>query len=97
MTTSMNMTPEASRPQTGARRRYSAAYKQRILAEYEAADRTGKGALLRREGLCTWLISCWREERDKGALGWRRPRPSEAAEIAGDLDRAASTSVSTRP
>ena len=33
--------------------RYSAAYKQRILAEYEQLDREGKGALLRREGLYT--------------------------------------------
>lgn len=47
--------------------RYSAAYKQRILAEYEQLDREGKGALLRREGLYTQLISVWRKQRDKGA------------------------------
>ncbi len=29
---------------------------------------TGRGALLRREGLYTSLISAWREQRDKGAL-----------------------------
>jgi transposase len=78
----MTVTPRASIPQTGQvaddpdpevpsraqRRRYSAAYKQKILAEYESLDRAGKGALLRREGLYTSLISAWREQRDQGAL-----------------------------
>jgi transposase-like protein len=78
----MTVTPTASRPQAGRvaedpdpevparaqRRRYSAAYKQRILTEYESLDRVGKGALLRREGLYTSLISAWREQRDQGAL-----------------------------
>jgi transposase-like protein len=90
MTTTIHTTPEVPGPQTGwvgeepgpevsaraSRRRYSAAYKARILAEYEAADRAGKGALLRREGLYTSLISNWREQRDKGAL-------SELAKPAG--------------
>lgn len=49
-------------------RRYAAAYKQRILEEYEQLDRAGKGALLRREGLYNQLISQWRKQRDKGAL-----------------------------
>jgi transposase len=48
-------------------RRYSAEYKQRILAEYEQCDRAGKGALLRREGLYNQLISHWRKQRDTGA------------------------------
>jgi transposase len=47
---------------------YSAAYKARILEEYEFLDRAGKGALLRREGLYTSLISAWRIQRDQGAL-----------------------------
>jgi transposase-like protein len=49
-------------------RRYSAGYKARILAEYERQDKQGKGALLRREGLYTSLISEWRRQRDRGAL-----------------------------
>jgi hypothetical protein len=48
--------------------RYTAAYKKRILEEYEQLDRAGKGALLRREGLYNQLISTWRKQRDKGAL-----------------------------
>ena len=65
-------------PARAQRRRYSAGYKQRILAEYESLDRAGKGALLRREGLYTSLISEWRKQRDKGALAGlqqRRGRP----------------------
>ncbi len=49
-------------------RRYSAKYKARVLAEYETLDKAGKGALLRREGLYSSLISTWRDQRDRGAL-----------------------------
>ena len=56
--------PERARPP----RQYPAAYKLRILEEYERLDKKGKGALLRREGLYTSLISEWRKQRDKGAL-----------------------------
>jgi transposase len=58
-------------PEVSARarsRRYSASYKARVLAEYEELDKAGKGALLRREGLYTSLISAWRAQRDQGAL-----------------------------
>ena len=47
-------------------RRYSAKYKARVLAEYETLDKAAKGALLRREGLYTSLISAWRDQRDRG-------------------------------
>ena len=66
--------PERPRPP----RRYPAAYKLRILEEYEQLDKAGKGALLRREGLYTSLISEWRKQRDQGALAalqQRRGRP----------------------
>lgn len=49
-------------------RRYSAKYKAQVLDEYERLDKTAKGALLRREGLYTSLISAWRRQRDEGAL-----------------------------
>ncbi|MBW3578156.1 MAG: hypothetical protein KY462_10540 [Actinobacteria bacterium] len=55
-------------PARARRRSYTAKYKQEILAEYEQLDRDGKGALLRREGLYTSLISEWRKQRDRGAL-----------------------------
>jgi transposase len=44
-------------------RRYSAKYKAQI-DEYEQLDKAGKGALLRREGLYTSLISEWPKQRD---------------------------------
>jgi transposase len=59
---------EAEVPERATRRTYSAQYKLRILAEYERRDRDGKGALLRREGLYTSLLSEWRKQRDQGAL-----------------------------
>jgi len=60
--------PDPEVPERARRRTYTAKYKRDILAEYEACDRAGKGALLRREGLYSSLISAWREQRDKGAL-----------------------------
>jgi transposase len=66
--------PERPRPP----RTYPAAYKLRILGEYEQLDKAGKGALLRREGLYTSLLSEWRKQRDRGALAaleQRRGRP----------------------
>ena len=63
--------PRPERPDHSAvarRRRYDAAYKLEILAEYDTLDRDGKGALLRREILYTSLISEWRKQRDRGAI-----------------------------
>jgi len=58
--------PDPEVPAKARSRTYSAAYKARILAEYESLDKAGKGALLRREGLYTSLISAWRIQRDQG-------------------------------
>jgi len=85
-------------------RRYAAKYKAQILDEYERLDKAGKGALLRREGLYTSLISEWRRQRDRGALealakpAGRQladPRDREVARLrrenerlAAELDRA---------
>ena len=57
------------------RRRYSAAYKVAILAEYDSLDRDGKGKLLQREGLYTSLLSQWRKQRDRGAQSALDGRP----------------------
>lgn len=59
--------PDPEVPARARSRRYSASYKAKILAEYEELDKAGKGALLRREGLYTSLISAWRDQRDRGA------------------------------
>ena len=60
--------PDPEVPAKARSRTYSAAYKARILDEYESLDKAGKGALLRREGLYTGMISAWRIQRDQGAL-----------------------------
>ncbi|MFF1739125.1 hypothetical protein [Streptomyces mirabilis] len=59
--------------------RYAAEYKARILAEYETLGKKGKGALLRREGLYSSLITTWRQQRDRGAPGCAH-RTGRAAE-----------------
>jgi transposase-like protein len=58
------------------RRTYTAEYKQRILEETEAAaaTRDGFGALLRREGLYSSLLTYWRRERTDGILEALIPR-----------------------
>ena len=65
----------ASRPDSEVvakpkRRTYTAEYKQRILQEAEVAATTrgGLGALLRREGLYSSLLTYWRRERAQGIL-----------------------------
>jgi transposase len=70
--------PDPQVPERAKRRSYTARYKAEILAEYDTADRGERGALLRREGLYSSLISEWRKQRDKGALealGKTRGRP----------------------
>jgi len=73
--------PDPEVPQRARRRTYTAAYKRDVLAEYEAADRASRGALLRREGLYSSLISAWRDQRDAGALqGLARSSGAAAAD-----------------
>ena len=51
------------------RRQHSAEYKMRILRELDECARKGEGgAILRREGLYSSLISKWREQREQGSL-----------------------------
>ena len=50
------------------RRTFSAEYKLRIVAEYDAAPKNEKGAILRRERLYHSHVKEWRAARDAGAL-----------------------------
>jgi len=63
----------AARPR---RRSFTAEYKARVLAEYDAlpAGSTGRGALLRREGLYTSHLAEWRKARDAACLDALAPR-----------------------
>jgi transposase len=50
------------------RRRFTAEYKLRILREVDRAKEPGEvGAILRREGLYSSLVSVWRRDRDRVA------------------------------
>jgi transposase len=65
------------------RRTFAAEKKLELLAEYDAADREGKGALLRREAIYTSHISEWRKARDRGTLHApaRRRKSAEQVEL----------------
>ena len=57
------------------RRRFSAEYRLRILKHADACKKPGElGALLRREGLYSSLLTNWRRQRDHGALREMRGR-----------------------
>lgn len=79
------------------RRQHTAEYKLRILRELDGCTRKGEvGAILRREGLYSSLISKWREQREQGSLsglgGQRRgpkvdPNAAELARLQGENQR----------
>jgi transposase len=60
--------PDLEVPERPVRRRFSAQYKLDILAEIDAAEPGGIGAILRREGLYSSHLVDWRRARDRGAL-----------------------------
>ncbi|ROO58373.1 hypothetical protein EDC02_0125 [Micromonospora sp. Llam0] len=74
------------------RRTFTAEFKARILAEYDAApDATARGAILRRERLYGSHILDWRKARDAGAAAGltdrrqsteRTRKNTESAELA---------------
>ncbi len=77
------------------RRRFTAEYKLRVLREADACSQLGEiGALLRREGLYSSILSEWRKQRDAGSLQalerprGRKPADRRDAEIAGLRRRA---------
>lgn len=56
------------------RRGFTAEYKLRVLVEADRCTQPGEvGALLRREGLYSSLLSAWRRQRDAGELSTRSP------------------------
>ncbi len=57
------------------RRHFSAEYRLRILKQAERCKKPGElGALLRREGLYSSLLTNWRRQREQGALVGMRAR-----------------------
>lgn len=82
--------PEVS--SKAVRRKFSAAYKRRILRE---ADETGPGgiaSLLRREGLYSSHLTSWRKQRELGEIAGLEPRkrgkkPVARNPLAGEVQR----------
>jgi transposase-like protein len=88
-----SMTPADPEVESKAKRRkFSAAYKQRILDE---ADKSGPGSiagLLRREGLYSSHLNTWRKQRESGEIAGLEPRkrgkkPAVRNPLAGEVDR----------
>ncbi len=68
-------TPSAEVPEKPVRRRFTAEYKLRILAQADRCAEMGQvGELLRREGLYSSLLSTWRKQRDEGVLAGLAPK-----------------------
>ena len=74
-----------------ARRRFGADYKRRILAAADQCLQPGQlGALLRREGLYSSHLTCWRQQRERGELGTLKrgnPAADPAAKEVARLQR----------
>ena len=71
------------------RRRFTAEYKRKILAEVDACSKPGEiGALLRREGLYSSSLGEWKRARERGALAALTPKKrGPAAKILHPLER----------
>lgn len=82
---------------SGIRRVFTPEYKLAILAEYDGCSETGeRGALLRREGLYSSLITDWRRQHRQGLIkaslgrndgGRGGPSLSEVARLRTENER----------
>jgi len=78
----------SSKPERPKRRTFTAAYKARILAEYDALPEGSpeRGALMRRERLYHSHTEHWRHQQETGTLPATSGRPAKSAE-ADELAR----------
>jgi transposase-like protein len=73
-------------PKAG-RRHYTAEYKAGILREADACTELGAiGALLRREGLYSSLLTTWRRERERGELEALAPKKRGRKPARNDVE-----------
>jgi transposase len=90
--------PKSPRGQMPIRRIFSNEYKLSILAEYDRCSESGdKGALLRREGLYSSIITDWRRQHRQGTLvvsdgrastgGRGAPSATEVARLRAENER----------
>ena len=69
--------PGSTRVEVRTRRRFTIDDKRRIVAAYRAAtDSTGRGEVLRREGIYQSHVSKWGRQIDDGTLGTKRSGPA---------------------
>ena len=90
--------PDPELVERARRRRFTAEYKLRILREADACSKPGEiGALLRREGLYSSLLTEWRRQRERGSLAAldrprgrpkADPREAQIAALQRRLERA---------
>jgi transposase len=77
--------PDPEVPEKTKRRKFTVAYKLRMLEESEQCTQPGEiGTLLRREGLYSSHLTTWRKQREQGILQGlnpkkrgRKPRPQD--------------------
>jgi transposase-like protein len=78
--------PDPEVAPTAKRRRFSGAEKRRILAEADRCTKPGEiGALMRREGIYSSMLTNWRKQRDQAereALAPRKRGPKPDAALA---------------
>jgi transposase-like protein len=75
--------PDPEVPEKKSRRKFTAQYKLRILAEADTCKEPGQmGALLRREGLYSSNLTTWRKQRDKGLLDVMSPKKRGRKKLA---------------
>jgi transposase-like protein len=88
--------PDPEVPEKALRRRFTPAYKLRILEEAQQCTKPGqRGALLRREGLYSSNLTLWRRQMKEGLVPKRRgpvahktdPRTRRIAELERDNEK----------
>lgn len=84
--------PDPELSEKARRRTYPASYKRQVLEEVDRCKAPGEiGALLRREGLYSSLLTTWRRQRERGSLegpGVKRGRkPTPRDELLAELKR----------
>ena len=74
--------PKGPRGEQAQRRWFSNDYKLAVLADYDRCSEPGeKGALLRREGLYSSIITDWRRQHREGTLMVSEGRSSEGGRV----------------
>jgi hypothetical protein len=81
------LAPDPEVVEQARRRRFTAKYKLGVLEQADRCEPGQLGALLRREGLYSSHLTCWRRQREAGALAGlaarKRGRPAQVPDVQG--------------